>query len=415
MRTLHINFYRFFSEFSSHRILRIYTFFTFFRGFILSFFFALYPLYLTSTGISNEKIGFLFAIMPLVMFIFEIPTGVLGDVIGRKSCLMLNVGINLLAQCLIVLLPSFLIFFIAELLQAIALTFSTGNLQAWLIDNAKSEGIDKPMIFFTSTLRVISVLGIAAGVFLAGLFGRVNIIYPMYVGVFLNLLFFMGSLFLLYDNHRTEQIINKGNFIHKMVDQLKNAFTILKQNKKLAIIFIVTFFIGLGMIGPFIAYWQQFMTIKFDLQEDGIGLISMLMKIAGFLILLCLPFLITLFKTNELFFKVSLLVLSISFALVSSMQNFYGSIIFFIIAYFFYSSTYSVASAIINSEIGSDARATILSSYSQVFTLGSASGGILSSIIVKNYTMDAVWIASSAMIFFGFLVCLFLKGPGNSN
>jgi len=402
--------------FLKYKTIRVYTGFSLLGSISLSFYGALYPLFLEHNGIDYYEMGIIFAIMPISMFLFEIPTGILGDIIGRKNCLVLNAGISFVSKLLLVLFPQFVIIILCEILSAISLTFATGNLQAWLIDNSKKDGLDKPMIFYTSTLQTLSIIGISVGLFLAGLLGTFNLIYPMIVGTILSFFTFCYTILFLFDNYEKKHVKSFIDLLKKMKSQFIYSVIFTKRNTPTLYVFIIAFFVGFGTVSPFMSHWQQYFSTEFHYSPYNIGILSSSMTVLSFFILLLLPFFANKLKEEIL---LSIVVAFSGFFLItlSIFKNYYYNAILFLLAFLFHKTIYSISASIINREVDSDNRATILSTFSQCFTLGTFSGSLFCGFLCKFLSLKNIWIFCSISFLIGAVIAIIvlLKAKINSH
>lgn len=130
--------------------------------------------YLVDHGYSGQAILLLNAIFTLTAVIFEIPTGVLADRIGRKKTLTLG-ALTMVAACVFFLLggrfESFLHFGLANVFAALSMTFISGKDSAYLYDlmGAQDALSRYPRVEGTSTACKLlgNVLGYIAGSLLA--------------------------------------------------------------------------------------------------------------------------------------------------------------------------------------------------------------------------------------------------------
>lgn len=87
------------------------------------------------TGLSTFEIILISNIMTFWMWIFELPTSVLGDTFGRKKSLMASVICNFLCTLFILFMPNLVWFCIAAVFQALYYSFWSGTWQAFLEEN----------------------------------------------------------------------------------------------------------------------------------------------------------------------------------------------------------------------------------------------------------------------------------------
>jgi MFS family permease len=91
-------------------------------------------LYILSNGVSYAQLGLIDAVWWAGLIVFEIPTGVIGDRIGRRNGLIVSSLMVIAAQLGMVLADAFPEFLLVFAWWAMAATFRTGTADAWLYD-----------------------------------------------------------------------------------------------------------------------------------------------------------------------------------------------------------------------------------------------------------------------------------------
>ena len=116
-----------------------------------------------SRGLNQFEIQSLQAIFQVMIFVMEVPTGVVGDWLGRKwslglSGLLMGIGFNLYAN-----MTGFWMLAVVEVLLAMGVAFKSGSDQALIYDSLK-EG-DKEDLFggVLAKARILSLLGLSLG------------------------------------------------------------------------------------------------------------------------------------------------------------------------------------------------------------------------------------------------------------
>ncbi|ASJ12610.1 MFS transporter [Thermococcus thioreducens] len=96
-------------------------------------------IYYLSRGLSYGEIGIATAVSGLGFFLFEVPTGVVGDKVSRKTSVLIGLSIIPLATFLLLFLRSFWVLMVSQLLGTLGASFVSGSFQAWLFDNLRAE------------------------------------------------------------------------------------------------------------------------------------------------------------------------------------------------------------------------------------------------------------------------------------
>lgn len=94
----------------------------------------IWVLFLTDRGISYTQIGTLDSLFAVVVILAEVPTGYLGDRIGRRNSLLVSTALAAVASYGFAFASSFGPFLVLYAGLAVAQTFRSGTESAWLYD-----------------------------------------------------------------------------------------------------------------------------------------------------------------------------------------------------------------------------------------------------------------------------------------
>ena len=132
---------------------------------------ALYVLFLRHEGLNVEEVNQVNAVFFITLLIFEIPTGALADVIGRRNAVVIACGIEALGLFIYAGTHTFIGFAVAEVLCAFGGTLYSGAFYAWLHDQLEKEGRaheqQRIMAMTNMCEQVTWVIAAAIGTFVA--------------------------------------------------------------------------------------------------------------------------------------------------------------------------------------------------------------------------------------------------------
>src|SRR5262245_23031401 len=97
----------------------------------------IYPLFLLSRGLDLLQASSVLATYFVVTFLFEIPTGAVADVFGRRISFILACSTRMVAFGLYYFADGYLDCLIAEAVDAIGTTLASGALHAWAVDGIR--------------------------------------------------------------------------------------------------------------------------------------------------------------------------------------------------------------------------------------------------------------------------------------
>ncbi len=124
-------------------------------------------IYFKNIGFSLTQIGFLLSALGLSAFIFEIPTGVFADLIGRKKSTLIGLFITMVSIFLVFFFTNYYLLLFTFALWGLGLTFVSGAYDAWVVDllhsNKKKELVQdyfvKQHSFYSFALLFSGLIG----------------------------------------------------------------------------------------------------------------------------------------------------------------------------------------------------------------------------------------------------------------
>jgi MFS transporter, DHA3 family, tetracycline resistance protein len=216
---------------------------------------AFYIIQLQET-LTLTQIGFLITALSLSSFIFEIPTGVIADVFGRKFSVILGYFMQGLSIVLISILNNFYGLLISFFLWGIFGTFVSGAHEAWATDNLiykkRKDLIDNYFIKDHSFTKISVVLSGFIGTLLVNQLG-INIIWPV-----TSVSFFLSGLILFFvPEHKVTK--EKKKSVTELISYSKESMKYSLKNKTLLYLFIALFFVSFFTILRSNIAWQPFL------------------------------------------------------------------------------------------------------------------------------------------------------------
>lgn len=133
-------------------------------------------------GLSIFEVLLVNTAFSLGQLVFEVPTGVIADTIGRRTSYLLSIGTLVISTLLYVAVPifgwGFWGFAFASLLLGLGFTFQSGAVDAWMVDalddagwtGAKDRAFAAGQIAFSSATLIGSLLG--------GVLGQIDLLIP---------------------------------------------------------------------------------------------------------------------------------------------------------------------------------------------------------------------------------------------
>lgn len=157
----------------------VYLFMEFTTSLLFSMIFTVSLIYqATTVGLNPLQLVLVGTTLELSAFVFEVPTGVVADVISRR--LSIIIGTLIMGAAFVVegSLPFFAAILLAQVLWGLGYTFTSGATQAWIADEVGEEQAGRAFLRADQVGLVGALLGIAPGTLL----GNVAVALPIVLG-----------------------------------------------------------------------------------------------------------------------------------------------------------------------------------------------------------------------------------------
>jgi MFS family permease len=133
----------------------------------LYFYIPVSTLYLQSRHLNYVQINSLWGIIVGTMFIAEVPTGIVGDRLGRKLSVNIALALQVLGEVVYIFATSYWSFALAAVIGGLGFAFSSGCLEALVYDSLAAQGrqeeMSRAMGFISSGQQLANLLAFAAG------------------------------------------------------------------------------------------------------------------------------------------------------------------------------------------------------------------------------------------------------------
>lgn len=234
-------------------------------------------------GFSFAEISIALALMSVGMFIFEVPTGAIADVFGRK--------ISVILSDLLIAITSFCMPFITEawllwsmfFIWGIAATLDSGAYDAWVVDWAKSKRKEKLVKHFYVKKAMITAFTILVASFIGAMIVKYSTMdwlwYLQGTGVSLGALVLLGQ-----GEHFRKRKTHVARDIRKTKKMLKDGWKYCKTHPIIFNLIAGAAVLAIGVEISTIS-WQPFL-VNVGLPTHWLGYLGVI----GGVIALALPF-----------------------------------------------------------------------------------------------------------------------------
>lgn len=383
---------------SAYRVYLIYAGVT---AFLFDFVFTVNELYrIEIAGFNAMQLVLTGTALELSCFLFEMPTGILADIKSRKLSVIIGlilIGLGFLTESLV---TNFWAILFCQVIWGLGCTFTSGADEAWIADELGGKNLEQLFLKGAQIGQVGALLAIIASTII----GTIMINLPMAIG---GILFILLGLFLYVFMPETafhKTPVEDRNSFQQMLLTLNIGFQYIRKSRFLMVMLGICLFYGLyseGLDRLWIAHILKNVSLpsaemKPVIWVGAINGLSMITSICA------VEYIKRVLKKTGKLQKVWLLIL-INFMMAASIIAF-GLAKNFTMAFSAYMSFYILRTtnspiyrAWLNENIDSTARATVLSAYTQIDSLGQILSGPLIGFIAYK-TNTAVSIIASGLI-----------------
>ncbi|MGC5170520.1 MFS transporter [Microbacterium sp. DT81.1] len=169
-----------------------------------SFIWGINTLFLLDAGLSNFEAFGANAFFTAGMLIFEIPTGVVADTVGRRASFLLGTitlaGTTILYWLLWVWESPFWAWAIVSVLLGLGFTFFSGAVDAWLVDALKATGYRGSLETVFGRAQIVGGIAMLSGSVLGGVIAQAtNLGVPFLIRCGILLVMFVVAALLMRD------------------------------------------------------------------------------------------------------------------------------------------------------------------------------------------------------------------------
>lgn len=202
---------------ASRRVVTVYAAVTGLFTLAASLIWAINTLFLLRTGgLDLFEVMVANATFTLASLVFEVPTGVIADTLGRRVSMLLCSAILMMSTVLYVLTPrmgwGLAGFVVASAALGLGFTFQTGAADAWLVDALDFAGHEGPKERAFATGQVAAGTGMLLGSLLGGVLGQSDLSWPFVVRAFLLAVTFVVTLAFVRDEGFTPRPLRMRSF-----------------------------------------------------------------------------------------------------------------------------------------------------------------------------------------------------------
>jgi DHA3 family tetracycline resistance protein-like MFS transporter len=386
--------------------IRIYSATRFLAAFAFGTILPVYVLYFRHYQINLFEIALLAATFEASILLFEMPTGLVADIYGRRISVILSAVFSLISGFVFIFFPFLAGFVVAEILAGLGETLRSGALEAWLVDSLKHEGkeekVKSAFAVGTKFKSAGNLLGLVLGGYLASL--NMKLVWVPFTALFLIL-----SLFLIMKMKEKYWSERKASEKAKpgLSETVKQSISVLK-SQRLILALLILFLFSEFAFETISQFWQVHFDENLSIATQYFGWIAAVAFALTILLIDKVTALSGKFKREtssliilELLFMLSLLLI----ALVSSPLL---AVIVFVLLHSFVNFKEPIFLDLYNKRIPSAQRATLLSFQSLAGSTGEVLAGLCIGVIAMKFGLRITFGFGTVLLFVGIVAFLLL-------
>jgi MFS family permease len=147
----------------------------------LMFFAPIWALYVQQNLVTIQNVAFIISLQAIVGVIFELPTGAIGDIFGRKKTIVLGSFIFFISTITLYFSNAFYLFVIYAILSTLGSSLLNGTDSALIYDTLKEEGREQYYKKVNGTLQALWPLGATFASIIGGYLAQSSMSFPILI------------------------------------------------------------------------------------------------------------------------------------------------------------------------------------------------------------------------------------------
>ena len=241
-------------------------------------------LFLLAAGLSISEVFLANAAFSVGMVVFEIPTGVVADTLGRRTSFLLSVavlGVTTLAYVgLEQVEAGVLAFAFVSMLMGLGFTFYSGATESWLVDALAATGYEDELDHVFARAQMITGAGMLVGTVTGGLLGSIDLAIPFLCRAALLAVVFIVAFILMHDVGFEPRPLTLATAGPEMSRQAREGITFGWRQPGLRLLMAAGFITNGFMFWAFYAWQPYFLEL---LERDAVwiaGVVSALISLS---------------------------------------------------------------------------------------------------------------------------------------
>jgi MFS family permease len=358
-------------------------------------------LLLLSKGVPIENVGILMAVMSASVVAFELPSGVLSDLLGRKRIYLFSILLQITGYVIVLWTDAFIGLTIGFFLAGVARAFSSGSIESNYIDAYIGTHGKEKLHTLISSMYVAEALGLAIGAlgggFIPMIWKWMHPVGNMYRGnlavqISILIILLIVTIFSGYDDRGT-----KHTKLKTLVDESKS---LVRSNNVIRVVLFGAVSMGCAL-SALETFWQPYVKTILGSDEKTwiFGCINGAYFVLAIVGSLSAGYALNRLKIKKLYLVGLTRILIGAAILVMAFQNTILSFTIFFLAVMFGNGFRGVPEdTMLNAEIPNEKRASLLSLTSLLVQFGGICAALVFSVIKRYTTINVIWIITGVLM-----------------
>ncbi len=383
----------------------VYIFAEFALGFATKLIFTIYVIYRVQVvGLDPLQLVLLGTVLESTIFIFEIPTGVVADLVSRRASVIVGFFLMGIGFAIEGVAPLFWVLLVSQFVWGLGNTFISGAFVAWVTDEVGLAKVGKVLLRADQLALLGSLLAIPFSVILA----LQSLALPYIIGGALIVLLAVFLLLFMGEHGFTPVPREQRQGWQSMVDQFTSGLNIARARPVLLTFAVIGLFVGLyseawdRLAQPYLLETFAFPKV-FGVELSTIhwfGVLNIIFILVGIVSAEIAKRVVDTSKSPSMLRALQLLYAGMVAAMLffAFIGNFYLAVAAMIAFNGMRGVTFPLTNAWVNQQIDSKVRATVLSMVGQIDALGELSGGPILGGIGRLRSMRAALVTSAMVL-----------------
>lgn len=204
------------------------------------------PFFINWGGLSQFQIQTLQSWFMFSIFLFEIPTGVIGDVKGNKYSMVLSYIFKIMGVIVYTIYPSFWLFLLGELIFAVGSAFSSGSWEALVynlsVETKAEKDFGKIWINSSNMHLIAMILSSFLGAFMTSYWG-LEVVFRITAISYLVTIFLLFFLKEPKEYKKKELKPNYKKIVKNAVGNIKNSPALKRITIFISLVYVIAYFV----------------------------------------------------------------------------------------------------------------------------------------------------------------------------